>query len=156
MLASLYKLENVRQSCFCVLKNMKLQSILKASQDQDLDKESMQNILSQRIERLEKFLNQVYPQFMGLVDCCFWLWHESKQNMKWCSTHFLNGKSLVFNADYRIRECTVCKEMLDTIIRGTKTYDYRLRTSYHKYGGNLYFDERLPNIIQEFSELANP
>ncbi len=155
VLASLYKLENLCESCYCVFKNMKLQSILKASQDQDLDKENMQNILSQRIERLETFLDKVYPQFMGLVECCFWLWHESKQNMKWCPTHFSDGKS-AFNVDYRIRECTICKEMLDTIIRDTKTYYYRGRPFCHKYGGSLYFEGRLPNIIQEFSKLANP
>ena len=71
VLANLYKLEIVRQSCYNVIENMKLQSTLKASQDQDLDKESMQDILSRRIGRLESFLNKVYPQFMGLVECCF-------------------------------------------------------------------------------------
>ena len=158
VLARLYKLENVRESCYNVLKNMKLQCILKASEDQDLDKEDMQNILSRRIERLENFLDQVYPQFMGLVECCFWLWHESKQYMSWCPAHFSSGISFS-NTDDRIRQCTVCREMLDTIIKNTVTSTYNIylrRHVYgHKYGGKLYFDERLPNIIEEFSKLAS-
>ena len=74
--------------------------------------------------------------------------------MKWCPAHFFNGKSY-FNIDYRIKECTVCKEMLDTITKGTSTYNYHWRRNDHKYGGSLYFDGRLPHIIQEFSKLAN-
>ena len=154
VLANLYKLEFVRQTCYYVIQNMRLQSILKASQDQDLDKESMQNILSRRIERLESFLNKVYPQFMGLVECCFWLWHESKQYMNWCPSHFSNGKSHS-NIDDRIKKCTVCKEMLNTIIKGTSTVNFYSKRTDYKYGGSLYFDERLPHIIQEFSQLAN-
>ncbi|XP_078375181.1 kelch-like protein 24 isoform X3 [Oculina patagonica] len=123
VLASLYKLENVRQSCYYVFKNMKLQSILKASQDQDLDKENMQNILSQRIERLENFLDKVYPQFMGLVECCFWLWHESKKYMEWCPKHFHGGRSY-HGTDKLIRECTVCGEMLYRMINSQGTFDY--------------------------------
>lgn len=148
VLASLYKLENVRQSCYNKLKNMKLQSILKASQEQDLDKENMQNILLKRIERLETFLDKVYPQCMGLVECCFWLWHEGKKYMKWCPTHFSGGNSYS-KIDERIRDCTVCKEMLITMINGTHDH-YRTY-----YGGNLHFDKKLPNIIQEFSDLIN-
>lgn len=150
VLASLYKLESVRQSYFNKLMNMKLQSILKASQDQDLDKENMQAILSQRIERLENFLDQVYPQFMGLVECCFWLWHEGKKYMKWCPEHFYEGRSHSADIDKRIRECTVCKEMLFTIITNSAS-----NRGYHYYGGSLHFDKRLPKIIREFSELTN-
>jgi len=76
LLSSLYKLENVRQGCHDLLKNMKLQSILKGAQQPNFDKENLQTILSQRVEMLEKFLDDLYPQFIGMVECCFWLWHE--------------------------------------------------------------------------------
>ena len=116
-LASLYKLENVRQSCYNKIKEMKLQSILKASQEHDLDKETVQNMLSGRIERLETFLARLYPQLSAMVDRCFRQCHEAKKDMKWCPEHFYNGSSdrsrLTLNE--RIRKCTICKEMINTI-----------------------------------------
>ena len=160
ILATLYKLENVRQGCLDLLKNMKLQSILKGAQQQDLDKENLQTILSQRTERLEKFLDDdLYPQFIGgMVECCFWLWHVAKRNMKWCQEHFSNGKSNM-SVNERLRECKICKEMITTIISSTKTqkYDYSRQKFVCRptYGGSLHFDESLPVVIEEFSKLVD-
>ena len=159
ILATLYKLENVRQGCLDLLKNMKLQSILKGAQQQDLDRENLQTILSQRTERLEKFLDDLYPQFIGMVECCFWLWHEGKRNMKWCQEHFSDGKSNM-SVDKRLRECKSCKEMITTMIRGTKTTEHlqigkrEFTWCRHTYGGSLHFDESLPVVIEQFSKLV--
>jgi len=160
ILATLYKLENVRQGCLDLLKNMKLQSILKGAQQQDLDKENLQTILSQRTERLETFLEYLYPQFIGMMECCFWLWHVAKRDMKWCQEHFSNGKSNM-SVDKRLRECKICKEMITTMIRETKTLEYdcsRLKHVYvrtYSHCGSLHFDERLPVVIEEFSTLVD-
>lgn len=158
MLATLYKLNEVRESCYTAIRNMKLQSILKATQQQSLDKITLQNVLSQRIERLETFLERLYPQFIGVVECCFWLWHSaSKQQVKFCPLHFSGGKSYSADLDERLKECPVCKKMLLTLVEKTKTHSHvglsRQRELTYNYGGNLHFDEDLSILIQEFSEL---
>ena len=152
MLANLYKLESVRQKCYNLLKNMKLQAILTFAEQQDLDKENLQNILTQRVERLENFLKELHPQFIGMVECCFWLWHEAKKYMQWCPRHFSDGKSNT-DIDKRLQECTVCKEMITRMINGTETQNYYYCSFDHTYGGSLHFDNLLPTVIEEFSEL---
>lgn len=164
ILASLYKLGNVVESCYTTIREMKRQSILEATQQEALDKETLQNIMSQRLERLETFLDQLYPQFIGVVECCFWLCSRSdnlNKRVAWCPLHFTNGKSHSADIDKRLKECPVCKQMLLTIIETTKsTRDYWDRaSSSHKfeitynYGGNLHFDEALSSLIQDFSKL---
>ncbi|PFX33782.1 Kelch-like protein 22 [Stylophora pistillata] len=66
-LADLYKVENVRQDCFNTIKEMRLQSILENYEDEGLNKETVIKMLSRRIQRLEKFLDDVYPQFQGVI-----------------------------------------------------------------------------------------
>ena len=153
-LASLYKLENIYQSCYSITKEMELKSILKASQEEDLDKETLANILSQRTERLETFLDKVYPQFMGLVECCLWLWYEGERPMKWCPTHFSKGKSF-YNIASRMRNCKDCTQMLITMARRTETFNPYFQRTERTYGGSLYFDTQLPNIIQEFAKIKH-
>ena len=63
-LANLYNLEKVYQGCIDLLKNMRLESISETIHLEDLDKEKTQYYLTQRIERLETFLDEVYPQFL--------------------------------------------------------------------------------------------
>lgn len=160
MLASLYKLDDVREGCYTTIRNMKRQSILEATRQQALDKETLENIMSQRLERLETFLDQLYPQFIGVVECCFWLWYNAgslNQRVAWCPLHFTNGKSHSADIDKRLTECPVCEQMLLTIIETTKNYSYSRSSRVHEftyhYGGNLHFDEDLSSLIQEFSEL---
>ncbi|KAJ7394343.1 hypothetical protein OS493_000148 [Desmophyllum pertusum] len=63
-LADLYNLDKVWQGCNDLLKNMKLESLSETVHLQDLDKEKMQYYLTQRIERLETILDELYPQFL--------------------------------------------------------------------------------------------
>ncbi|KAL9968618.1 hypothetical protein ACROYT_G020730 [Oculina patagonica] len=79
-LAELYNLDNVRQSCNDLLTDMTLNSMSEIVHLQDLDRDRLQSLLTQRIERLEAFLDELYPQFMGLVACLFWLLHEADKN----------------------------------------------------------------------------
>jgi len=73
-LAKLYNLEKVHQGCIDLLKNMRLESLSETVHLQDLDKEKTQYYLTQRIERLETFLDEVYPQFFGKVYSRFKVW----------------------------------------------------------------------------------
>ncbi|KAJ7394340.1 hypothetical protein OS493_000145 [Desmophyllum pertusum] len=73
-LADLYNLDKaVRQGCDDLLKNMKLETLSETVPLQDLDKEKTQHYLTQRIERLETILDELYPQFFGLLACSIWL-----------------------------------------------------------------------------------
>ena len=160
ILASLYKLGNVLEGCYTIIREMKRQSILKATQQQALDKETLRNIMSQRLERLETFLDELYPQFIGVIEYCISLSYKSdnlKQRVTWCPLHFTNGKSNPVAIDKRLRECSVCKKMLLTIIGTTKESYYSglgssRKPTYH-YGGNFHFDEALSFLIQDFSKL---
>ena len=163
-LASVYKLVNVLEGCYTTIREMKRQSILQATQQQALDKDTLQNIMSQRLEWLETFLDRLYPQFIGIVECCFWLCSKSdilNKRVTWCPLHFTNGKSDSVDIVKRLKECLVCKQMLLTVIETTKsTREYwdRASSSYkreitYNYGGNLHFDEDLSSLIQDFSKL---
>jgi len=163
-LASLYKLGSVFGSCYTTIREMKCKSILDATQQEAVNKETLQNIMSQRLERLETFLDQLYPQFIGIVECCFWLCSQSdnlNKRVAWCPLHFTNGKSHSVDIVKRVKECPVCKQMLLTIIeitKSTKEYWDRASSSQKreitcKYGGNLHFDEALSSLIQDFSKL---
>ena len=150
-LANLYELKDIRQKCYQLLNNMRLQPILEIIQKHDdVDKEDVQNILIQRIQHLENFLDSLYPHFMGMVECCFWLWHEGKQYMKWCPMHFDRGRSSK-KIDERLQECSVCKEMLNTF---KESHFYRL--SFERYEYESLFDRMnlqidLPNLILEMA-----
>ena len=156
MLASLYSLDNhdMLESCYTTIREMKRRSILKATQQQALDQETLQNIMSQRFERLETFLEKLYPQFSGLVEYCFSLFYKSenlRKRVNWCPLHFNSGKSHSANIDERLRKCLLCKQMLLTMIRASKE-NYISPTAY-QYGGTLHFDEDLPSLLQDFSKL---
>ena len=66
-LAKLYNLEKVHQGCIDLLKNMRLESLSETVHLPDLDKEQTEYYLTQRIERLEMFLEYAFPQFFGVV-----------------------------------------------------------------------------------------
>ena len=156
-LASLYKLENVRESCYNTIKEMKLQSILETSKDEDLDKETVEKMLSQRIERLETFLDKVYPQLLGVVEYCVSLWHAANTQRVSCPIHFSRGKSHSADIDERLGKCSVCENMLLKMAQGSNTFTIssgELAVTY-EYGGSLHFDEDLSSIILEFSKLKN-
>ena len=152
MLASLYKLDNVIKDCYIMIREMKRHSILKATQQQALDQETLQNIMSQRFERLETCLDRLYPHFIGLLEYCFSLWYKSenlKQRVTWCPLHFTNGK--LHSGDIYcelLSKCLVCKKMLLTI-----TKDPVFKSALRKNAPTDDFDEDLSYLIQDFSEL---
>ena len=80
--------------------------------------------------------------------------------MKWSQEHFSDGESNM-SVDERLRECKSCKEMITTMIRGTKTTAHvkmwreKITLYRHTYGGSLHFDESLPVVIEEFSKLVD-
>ena len=150
-LANLYELQDIRQKCYFLLMKMRLQPILEIIQEHDdVDKEDVQNILIQRIQYLESFLDSLYPHFIGMVECGFWLWYEGKQYMKWCPMHFDEGRSSK-EIDERLQECSVCTKMLNTF---KESHFYKF--SYERYDYKSIIDRMnlqidLPNLILEMA-----
>ena len=145
-LANLYELKDIRQKCYQLLKNMRLQPILEIIQKHDdVDKEDVQNILIQRIQHLESFLDSLYPHFMGMVECCFWLWYEGKQYMKWCPMHFDGGRSSK-KIDERLQKCSVCKKMLKTF-KERHFYKFSFERYDYESPVDRLFVEDLPDLI---------
>ena len=136
ILATSYHLEKVRQSCYTMLKDKKLCSICALAEEWDLDKEDLQNIMSQRIERLEKFLEELYSLFIRAVEYGFKLCHVANMYMQWCPKHFSSGASGT-DIVVRLQDCTICKDMLDNYSRLAC----------------LRYDGSLPSVIKEFSRL---
>lgn len=153
-LADLYNLDKVRHDCDDLLKDMTLKSMSEIVYLQDLDRDKLQHLLTQRIERLETFLDELYPQFMGLVDLCIWLLYKANEGaMDWCPVHFYEG-TVELDIDKRIGECTVCKEMLLKMTKPLRALGLKfLFIGEGRGGGSRRFNDRFPDIIQEFVKL---
>ena len=158
-LAELYNLEKVRQDCDDLLKGLSLKTLSDTVQFQNIDKDKLQYFLTQRIELLEGLLKEVYPQFIGLAECCMWLWDEEKKGMPTlCSTHYSAGKPTKNLVD-RFKECDKCRSMLGVIAKCTAPQ--RRRNGHLEFSGTYAtyhtsrhrFDENLSDIINKLSQV---
>ena len=153
-LANLYNLEKVHQGCIDLLKNMRLESLSETVHLQDLDKEETQYYLTQRIERLEKVLDEAFPQFFGVVASFLLLMFEHKNKnsgVTWCSKHFVGGKFSSYISMAMMANCSGCRTMLNSMVRKT------LRTYYPRipfHGGNNHFNEDLFSVMENFVKLT--
>jgi len=153
MIADLYDLADVHEGCNTLLKDMKLETLSETVHLEELDLKNVRHFLEQRIERLEKFLDTLYPQFMGLVGCLLWLLHEAKKDISWCPSHFKNGRyDSTFEADEYMTTCSRCGAMLTSAFRATCQNWWTSPRTY-RYGGFNHFDETLPSIIKDFRKL---
>ena len=158
-LANLYNLEKVHQGCIDLLKNMRLKSLSETVHLEDLDKEQAQYYLTQRIERLETFLDEAFPQFFGVVASFLLLLSEHK-NMNpyvtWCSKHFVGGKFFRYISMEMMANCSGCRATLSSMVRETtKTYfpaGIQKRKPLH--GGNNHFDEDLFAVMENFVKVT--
>jgi len=149
-LAKLYNLEKVHQGCIDLLKNMRLESLSETVHLQDLDKEKTQYYLTQRIERLETFLDEVYPQFFGLVVTLMSLINKnSNHKVGLCYTHVdgMWGKFRRPVSYLQIRDCPECKIMLSEIVHQTRPRN--------RDDDDDHFDSNLFSVMQDFSKLKN-
>ena len=153
-ISDLYGLDDVRQGCNNLLKNMRLKTLSKTVHLEDLDLAKTRHFLEQRIERLEAFLDALYPQFMGLVSCTMWLMHEGKKNVDWCTDHVPDGKYRRDCGPETLSTCTHCGEMICSVVNRSISRKYLLAGGIparnHYYGGSYHFDESLPSIVAEF------
>ena len=153
-LASLYNLEKVHQGCIDLLKNMRLESLSETVHLQDLDKEQTQYYLTQRIERLEKFLDEVYPQFFGVVKSLMSL-AITKQKMKRCSTHVGYDKFSQPVSYLQIRDCPDCRSMLSEMVQKNRSTDTFSLSGAQGQEHQDNFDANLFSVMADFSKLKN-
>ena len=148
-ISDLYDLDDVRRGCNNVLKDMDLITLSQTVHLEDLDREKVRHFLEQRIERLETFLDTLYPQFMGLVSSLLWLVHEAKKGpVSWCKEYVDNRGNLNLRGavdELGFSECSGCRGMLTSVVR--ITYRRQSNSQVYFYGGNHRFDERLPSIL---------
>ncbi|XP_067049149.1 actin-binding protein IPP-like [Acropora muricata] len=111
----------VREQCYEVTKNMELTETQGKESYENLEKDAMERVLVERIQRLEKFVKEIYPQFMGLVEWCLWHVVENAEVISTCPQHFLNKKPRE-NLLRLMKGCSVCRQMIKQLI-------FYLRTS---------------------------
>lgn len=152
-LADLYALEKVHQDCDKLLSGMKLDTLSETVQFENIEKGKLEHFLTQRIKVLEGYLEELYPQSMGLLGCCLVLLNETKEKfMNWCTSHFYGGKVASY---LDIEKCEVCRSMVEylafctnpTIPRGS-IYKYTWSSA-----NCYYFDDNLPVVLEKFSQI---
>jgi len=153
-LANLYNLEEVHQRCIDLLSDMKLESLSETIRLQDLDKEKTQYYLTQRIERLETFLDQAFPQFFGVVASLVYRISEYTNHTMDCSKHVSQGKFRKFTSTEMIAKCSGCRSMLTTMVRATMYRPYYTKEEGPFHGCNNHFDDDLFSVMEDFVQLT--
>ena len=116
------RLDSVREGCYDLIKNMELADIRGKSDFKNLDRESLESALVERTERLETFLKEIYPQFIGLVECCLCACMErdnSRSTITPCPQHFVGNKARQDLLN-RIQNCSVCRRMIQQLVSASK------------------------------------
>ena len=153
MIADLYDLADVHEGCNNLLKDMKLKTMSETVHLEELDLKNVRHFLEQRIQRLETFLDTLYPQFMGLVGCLLWLLREANKSVSWCPSHVSNGKlGSYLQVDKCMTTCSHCGDMLTSAVQTTCTSYFPRK---YCYGGKYHFDESLLFVIKDFRKLKH-
>ena len=125
-MAAMYNLKGVLDGCEDFLKNMKLKTLREIVDFKDLDKETLQHFLEQRIERLEKFFDQVYPKYMGMVEYVMEKQQYDQNDI--CRTHISKGKlknNRRIDSEV-IRGCQKCRQHISFSFEA-ETSSYQLK-----------------------------
>jgi len=152
-MAEMYNLDNVHQDCDKLLKDMNLKTLSETVGLEDLDRENVLYFLSQRIERLEKLLVTLYPQFIGVVSYMVWLLNKVEDRQVkpylWCKEHC--SKGYCQDPGRNLGECSQCCKMIESISQNSEKGNRHWR-EYH-YGGYQHFDEKLSAVIKDLRQL---
>ena len=166
------RLDIVRSGCYNLIKDMSLQDIVKKDDFKNLERDSVESVLVERVKKLEGLVEVVYPQLIGLVEFCLVLClGPKKQNafFRSCPEHFNSDHMALEELYTRIKKCTTCRKMIEQLVshseqvksqkylgpptisfssRGTKA-TYKVAKLEHLYGGNHHFDSKLVSVIQD-------
>ena len=163
------RLDSVRSECYGLIENMALERISKNEYFQNLDSDSLQNAFVGKVERLEKLVSEVHPQFIGLVEFCMSLClntTEYRSKITRCPTHFSDNNKAKMGLNFRMGNCAVCRSMIQQLVSLSKKN--KAKTGFgverkalpamvedHLYGGTSHFDSKLTSIVTEFSSTYN-
>ena len=119
------RLDSVRGECNNLIKNMELSNVKGKRDFNHLDRDSLESLYVERTGRLETFLKEIYPQFVGLVEYSLHLNLQSSHcGITRCPQHFPSpGSSGKANEDLldRLNSCSVCREMIAQLVSSSKT-----------------------------------
>ena len=156
-IAEMYNLDrSVRQACDDLLKDMKLTTLSETVHLDDLDRENVRYFLEQKIERLEAFLDKLYPQLLGVVECLVWLMKESGKGVDLCSEHVHDNGILRCSRridDREIRECPECCAMLYSLVHSA--YYMRGRRRDNGVPESHRFNRELKSVIDDLCKLKH-
>ena len=153
-----YNLDRVRDECDDLLKNLKLTTLIEIVDLKGLDHETLQYFLEQRIKRLETVLDKVYPEFMGMIECLFWLMSESNEfRVRWCEQHITEGhlRSSVKIDSEEVRQCSGCEFMFCSMLGETCINQRKGGPKYHYGNYDSYYFRHLKDAISELSKLKH-
>ena len=162
-----YNLDRVRDECDDLLKNLKLTTLSEIVDLKGLDQETLQHFLEQRIKRLETVqcsletvLDDVYPDFMGMVECLLWLMNEcGSLDIRWCEQHFTEDGNLKpsFKIDgEEVRQCGDCGIMFHRMVSKTRTHQRKGGIWNYRYGNDQsYHFKNLGDAIDILSKFKH-
>ena len=158
------RLFEVREQCYEVIEDMELTEAQENEDRKNLEKEIWERVLVKRIQRLEIFVQEIYPHFMGLVECCLWYFLEKTNEISPCPQHFSNRKTKE-NLLSRMKNCIVCQQMIKQMVCNLQVPQHRpyrgvygevtpeVSTIDFRYGGDYHFDEEVITMIQDFEKI---
>ena len=170
-----YRLDDVRDECEILIKEMDLANITAKSDFKKLNQCSMERVFVKRTERLENFIREIHTQLVGLVEYGLYLKLASSSSVITpCPQHFPSNKSYI-GLLQRIRSCLVCRGMITQLVTSSVTPDQPQSSSgfcfgaqrsafsnnqrgavkEHVYGGNCHFDEKLVSLLQDINKVVS-
>ena len=105
----------VREQCYELMKNMELKETQGKESYKNLERDAMERVLVKRIQRLETFVKEIYPQFIGLVEGCLWCVLENAKVISTCPQHFSNKKPKE-NLLKLMKGCAICRQMIKQLV----------------------------------------
>ena len=179
------RLDDVRDECEILLKEMDLANITAKSDFKKLNRDSMERVFVKRTDRLETFVREIHPQLVGLVEYCLYLKLASSSSViTRCPQHFSSNKSYI-GLLQRIRSCLVCRGMITQLVTSSVAPDQPQSSTglfstisstgslfvaqhgrqfsnnqtaavkEHVYGGNCHFDEKLVSLLQDINKVVS-
>ena len=169
------RLDNVRFQCRQIVKDMELVEIQESSGLKNLNGDASVSLLGDRIGRLETFVSQIYPQFIGLIEYSLCLGLLQNPTLERCPVHFpgrtpLDWTPLKFKWTYevntglpeRIDDCSVCRQMIVEMVKLSHKFSLPPETPRsapvpqgHIYGGENHFDLGVISIVNDFKKIMS-
>jgi hypothetical protein len=158
VLSQVCKADGVRQKCYQAIQKLTVNQLESDQDFEDLDEESLRNVLLPKAKRLEECIKSMQPQLIGLIDCVLYLWLSDNNKNKMggmprkCPLHFWDNTT---STPMQGRMgCDVCKSMLGQMAIFSKSSGgFSTRSTIPKgpyYGsGGMYFDETIVSVLQE-------